>query len=68
MSVREPKPEMVETQFGWALVSPTMPRRGETNIWMKTPERHIYQWDGDGWDRVSPPERQFLPYRDLDHG
>jgi hypothetical protein len=60
MSVREPKPDMVPTEFGWALSSETMPPRGMTNIWKKMPEGHVYLWDGDGWARVSPPEKMFI--------
>jgi hypothetical protein len=58
----EPKPEMEWTQFGWALVSEKMPARGETNIWLKIPERHVYLWDGDGYERVAPPEMKWIPY------
>jgi len=56
------------TDWGWAVTSDIMPPRGLTNIWKKTPENHVYLWDGDGWYRVSPPEKVFLPYGDLNHG
>ncbi len=68
MSVREPQPNMVETDYGFALESEKMPCRGETNVWKKMPEGHIYLWDGDGWYRVKPPEKHFLPAGDLPHG
>lgn len=61
----EPRPQMEMTDFGWALVSDTMPPRGETNVWLKLPERHVYMWDGDGWERVSPPEPKFIT---INHG
>lgn len=68
MSVREPQPNMSQTDYGWAMESETMPRRGEANVWKKMPEGHIYFWDGDGYYRVSPPEPHFLPFTDLNHG
>lgn len=63
MPPKEPAPRMEPTEFGWALASETMPHRGETNIWMKLPERHVYLWDGDGYERVSPPEQKFVPFK-----
>jgi hypothetical protein len=68
MSVREPQPNVSQTDYGWAVESEKMPCRGLTNIWKKMPEGHVYLWDGDGWYRVSPPEKQFLPAQDLPHG
>lgn len=59
---------MVKTEFGWAISSDSMPPRGETNIWNKTPENHIYLWDGDGWERVKPAEPFFIKAQDLAHG
>lgn len=64
----ESQPDMELTDFGWAVVSETMPPRGEFQFWLKTPERHVYSFDGDGWERVKPPERHFLPAKDLPHG
>jgi hypothetical protein len=62
------QPEMELTDFGWALVSETQPPRGETNLWLQVPQRHIYGWDGDGWVRYHPPETMHLPATDLPHG
>lgn len=69
MSVKEPQPNMVPTEFGFAVESVDMPRRGETNIWKKMPEGHVYLWDGDGWLRVSPPELHYINHGEhLPHG
>lgn len=58
---------LVETEFGWAVQSDTPPKRKDMN-WLKTPENHIYYFDGDGWYRLKPPETAFLPDRELPHG
>lgn len=55
------------TEWGWARVSLTPPREVDM-LWIKMPEQHVYQWDGDGWYRISPPEPKFLPPGDLPHG
>jgi hypothetical protein len=65
MPPAEPQPPMEQTEYGWAVVSEKMPRRGEGHLWLKIPERHIYDFDGDGWYRIQPPEDHFVP---LNHG
>jgi hypothetical protein len=62
----DPK-RMVETPFGFALESDTMPNR-RVCFWLKTPERHIYTFDGDAWFRLHPPEPKLYPPEDLKHG
>lgn len=57
----------VLTDFGWANLSASEPRDREM-LWFKTPEKHVYMWDGDGWYRVQPPERVRTIARDLPHG
>lgn len=63
----EPRPLMEQTAFGWALVSDSKPPRGETNLWLKTPERHVYGWEGDNWVRYEPPET-YSEGKNLPHG
>lgn len=55
---------MADTHFGWANISLEPPHRVDMP-WMKMPERHLYVWDGDGWYRVDPPEKAFIPDGDL---
>lgn len=57
----------VWTDFGWGIASIDPPYRLDL-VWMKMPEKHIYQWDGDGWYRIQPPESRFIPDQDLPHG
>lgn len=59
--------QIEKTEFGWAIACETMPYRKDM-MWLKLPERHIYQFDGDGWFRVKPPEPGFIPEGDLNHG
>ena len=59
----EKPPVMEQTEYGWAFVSEKMPARGEANIWMKIPERHVYLWDGDGYYRAQPKELLFIPIK-----
>ena len=58
---------MVPTGWGFCFKSPTMPHRHDVK-WLKIPEEHIYEFDGDGWYRLDPPEKKFLPPGDLPHG
>lgn len=62
-----PEPNLVETEYGWALASPTPPGRRDL-YWKKTPENHVYFWDGDGWFRLQPPDRLPLKDQELPHG
>lgn len=61
------KAPMVHTQYGWALASLTPPS-DRMLLWVKMPERHIYDWEDGQWIRVAPPERPSHPIKDLDHG
>lgn len=67
MPPTEQQPPMEHTDFGWAVVSDEVPHRGDGHVWLKTPERHVYILDGDGWYRAQPPEQAFLPARHLPH-
>jgi hypothetical protein len=60
--------DMVQTQYGWATQSETPPHRRDIGFWLKLPERHVYQWDGDGWFPVEEPHRDRITEGDLDHG
>jgi hypothetical protein len=58
---------LVSTVFGWATLSKEPPHR--TDLFWKTPEDHIYAWDGEsGWVRIEPPERVPMKDGDLNHG
>lgn len=59
--------KIVQTEVGWAIESETPPWRRDM-FWCKTPERHVYTFQEDGWYRVVPPDRGFLPEGDLNHG
>jgi len=69
MSARDERPDepLVKTEYGWAAQS-EKPPYNLALFWMKMPESHIYFHDGDGWHRIKPPEKQFLPDGDLPHG
>jgi len=58
---------MVPTGRGFCLALGHMPSRHDIR-WIKLPERHIYEFDGDGWYRVDPPEPKFLEPGELKHG
>lgn len=57
------------TEFGEAVESESVPL-DRSILWMKLPERHIYQCDDCGWRRIKPPEIDFdFPFtEELDHG
>ena len=55
----------VYTHFGWARASIDPPKDIDLH-WVKMPEKHVYTWDGDGWYRIDPPERHWIP-GDLKH-
>ena len=50
---------MVPTGFGFCLKLDRMPTRRDIR-WLKMPEGHIYDFDGDGWYRIDPPEKKFI--------
>jgi hypothetical protein len=56
-----------QTDFGFALVQDGMPHRHDV-FWLKTPERHLYSFDGDAWFRLHPPEPKLYPPTHLNHG
>jgi hypothetical protein len=58
---------IVETEYGFALAQAEAPFRRDI-FWKQIPSGHIYTFDGDGWLRVSPPERQPLLPGNLKHG
>jgi hypothetical protein len=61
-------PNMEQTAFGWAVSSDTPPDPSDSWLWLKIPERHLYMLEGNGWHRIDPPEKQFIPLEDLPHG
>lgn len=58
--------KMQMTDFGWALRSKDPTRKDL--FWIPEGTDEIYQWDGDGWFRVRPPEMVRYPDGDLKHG
>jgi hypothetical protein len=58
---------MVPTGYGFSLALDHMPSRHDIR-WLKLPERHIYEFDGDGWYRLDPPESKRLPAGEIPHG
>lgn len=65
--MRMENPDMVATEFGFAIRSEKPPHRGEYSLWF-TNTGQVYQWDGDGWTRLKPPEPHFLPAIEIPHG